>query len=45
MCMGDVGFGDDHYYEQWLEEQERKAYEKHMEEEYYEELNEQDFNF
>ncbi len=40
VCIGDEGFGDDLYYEQWLEEQERKAYERRMEEEYYEELAE-----
>ena len=55
MCVGDAEFGNDHYYEQWLEEQERKAYERRMEEEYYEELAEyekqmeeenlEDFNF
>lgn len=40
MCMEDVRFEDDYYYEQWLEEQKRKTYKIRMEEEYYEELAE-----
>lgn len=38
MCMGDINHGEDYYYEQWAEDQERKAYEKQMQR-YYEELN------
>ena len=45
VCMGNITSEEDYYYEQWLEDQERKAYERQMEEEYYEELNYMDENY